>query len=301
MKHTHLALAALILAAPAAWAGNPNLVLNGDFSQTTNGAGNSTGLGEFIPTGGFNHESSLSVTSIADWNTINTSSNQGAPFLFVVDPTTLDTTGFLDSWDYGARHLWGTANGGNDPITAPPGGQTTALLMDGDYNITPIYQALSGLVVGQKYNVSFEWAAGQWSGFNGNTTENIEVGLGGVIKNSAGYVDPTTGRSEFQLGSHDFSGWMSYSANFVYGGNPTAMNYGLDYTGETFTAAADWLTFIAQGTPAGEPPTVLMTGLSVTQIPITSTVPEPMSWALMIVGVGGLGFVARRRRALVAA
>ena len=300
MKHINLALAAFMLAAPAAWAGNPNLVLNWDFSQTTNGAGNSTGLGEFIPTGGVNHDPSLSLTGIDDWNTILTG-NQGAPFLFVVDPTTLDTTGFLDSWDYGYRHLWGSHNGGNDVIAPAPTGQTTALLMDGDYNITPIYQALSGLVKGQKYNVSFEWAAGQWSQNTGKTTENIEVGLGGVIKNSAGYVNPVTGRSEFQLGSHDFSGWMSYSANFVYNGVDTLMNYGLDYTGETFDAMPNWLTFIAQGTPAGEPPTVLMTGLNVTQIPITSVVPEPASWAMMILGVGGLGFVARCRRALAMA
>jgi hypothetical protein len=63
----------------------------------------------------------------------------------------------------------------------------------------------------------------------------------------------------------------------------------------TFTADSDveTLTFLAFGTPGGEPPFSLLDNVSLT------AVPEPAAWAMMLAGfgaLGALGALARRRR-----
>jgi hypothetical protein len=286
-----------------------NLVSNGNFATTTGGV---NGYGQFVPDTSlpYKGKTSYAVTSIADWSTVQNSSNQNSPFLFVVDPTTLDTTGFYDSWDSSTPQLWGSANGGTGVITAPPNGAgPNALLMDADYNISPIYQAipLADLTVGDEYTISFEWAAGQWQGRYGDTTEGLEIGLGGHVQQVEA-INTKTGKNELSNPSLNFSGWMSYTGTFVYNGDDTTIGYAYDEGGQTFTAQPNWLTLIAEGSPSGYPPTVLISGISLVQAapgtPITpnpGALPEPASWALMIVGIGGLGALVRRRRAQAAA
>ena len=283
-----------------------NLVTNPNFV----GTGGVGGYGEFFPDQSVSaNKKPAYAVDIAGWNAPQTNAiNQNAPFLFSVDPTTIDTTGFYDSWDQGTRTLWGKANGGAEIgsgiAAGPPNGATSALLLDADYNITPIYQVIdpSKLTVGDKYTISFDYAIDQWAQNSGPTTEGIEIGLGGRVVQVAS-INPTTGVNGFSLASHTFEGWTPFSATFTYTGNPTTMTYGLDYGGETFTAAANWLTFIGEGSPQGLPPTILLTGVSLTQAPsdtpdyINPGVPEPATWALMMIGIGGLGAIARRRRA----
>jgi hypothetical protein len=50
------------------------------------------------------------------------------------------------------------------------------------------------------------------------------------------------------------------------------------------------LVFLAQGTPAGGPPVALLDGVTL------NAVPEPSTWAMVLVGIGGLGLAARSRR-----
>lgn len=285
-----------------------NLVQNPDFV----GTGGQGGYGEFYPDPavGSNNNPNYAV-SISSWNAPLDGDNASAPFLFAVNPADVITsTGFPDSWDNSHPSLWGPSNGGTlDAGTLlPSGGETTALLLDADYHITPIYQVipLADLTVGKKYTISFEYAAGQWSGRYGPTTEGLEIGLGGRVVQIAS-LDPTTGTNGKALASQHFSGWSSFSATFIYGGNPTNMSYGLDYGGLTFQAAANWLTFIGEGSPQGLPPTLMITGVGLTQAPdgtpvyLNPGVPEPAAWALTILGFSLLGGVARRRRASTAA
>ena len=75
------------------------------------------------------------------------------------------------------------------------------------------------------------------------------------------------------LAPKGFSGWRTASMNFVAGGSTQT------------------LSFLAQGTPNGLPPSLLLDNVS-----LTAAVPEPATWGMMIVGFGAMGATLRRRR-----
>jgi hypothetical protein len=300
-------IATLAAGLGVASSGNANLVTNPNFV----GAGGVGGYGEFYPdpSSPTNYNPGYAV-QIAGWNAPQDYGyNQGAPFLFAVNPTTIDTTGFPDSWDNNPSiTMWGSANGGTEVgsgiAAGPPNGASTALLLDADYHITPIYQVIdpSQLTVGQEYTVSFDYAFAQWFGRYGPTTEGLEIGLGGAVLQLES-LNPATGVNGFNNPSQTFNGWYTFTGSFYYNGNPTNMTFGVDYGGETFSAAANWLTFIGEGSPQGLPPSILITGVSLTEaVPgtppyVNPGVPEPAAWVMVLMGVGGLGGLARRRRA----
>jgi hypothetical protein len=59
----------------------------------------------------------------------------------------------------------------------------------------------------------------------------------------------------------------------------------------TATSTTETLSFLAVGSPAGDPPTVLLDAVSLT------AAPEPSTWGIMLAGMAGLaGFTAIRRR-----
>jgi hypothetical protein len=261
------------------------LIQNGDF-EATGGVG---GYGQVIPSNGTNKTPAYSV-NLPDWTSPVTSTNAGAPFVFVANPATLDTTGFPDSWDNGFRTLWGTNNGGNYAITAPPDAATSVLSMDGAYNSSPIYQVLSGLVVGDQYSLTLDWAATQWHENNGPTTDSVTVVLG-----NQAFTTPV-----YSLPSEGFSGWMVMTDTFTYSGGTDTVAYG-GAGGQTYTTLANTLTILTTGAPTGVPPGVLISGVSLIGPDTPSSVPEPASWAMMLFGVAAVGVAALRRRRAAAA
>lgn len=197
--------------------------------------------------------------TVADWSTA------GYNFVFAQGTADLPGTPSVFGNDF---MLWGAANGGNTALaTSHDGGNFIGA--DGAFQVDPIWQTIDGLVIGHTYQVNFEWAAAQQYGFTGGTTEAWIVNLGN---------DPMTRQATgiYSNASHSSSPWMQESFSF------------------TATSASEVLSFVAQGTPAGEPPFSLLDGVSMFD---TTTVPEPASAALIIGGLLAAGAATRRKRA----
>lgn len=248
------ALLTCVLTAAPVRADPINLVTNGDFETTT---GSTTGgqLGNNVNATGWTISS-------------------GYTFLFPsASAAASGVTG-----QYGTLSLWSSSNGGVATLTgSPTGGNFLAL--DGAFQQAPISQTLSGLTVGMSYAVSFSWAGAQQTGFTGSTTEAMAVLLGNSVIGVPGTFSYANvcGQTGVQctgiLGnvSKGFTGWQSSTFYFV------ASN-----TTQT-------LSFLAVGTPNGQPPFTLLDGISV-------TVPEPASVGFLASGMAVLLLLHRRKK-----
>ena len=167
---------------------------------------------------------------------------------------------------HGRLSMWSPATGANNGIGASPlGGNFIAA--DGAFEMAPVSQVVNGLVAGQKYNLTFYWAGAQQSGFNGVTTDQWKVSFGNETQSTAVRTNA----------NHGFIGWQQETFSF------------------TATSASQLLSFLAVGTPDGLPPFSLLDGVS-----MTSAVPEPETWGMLGLGLGLVGFAARRRKAKAA-
>jgi len=195
-------------------------------------------------------------TDATDWTT------NGYNFLFASG--TADTTGATGA--DGNLKLWGPGDGSANglPSSSPVGGNYVAA--DGAYEVGAITQTITGLIIGQKYTIGFWWAGAQQEGFSGANTEQWQVSLGSEEQSTA-IVDNA---------SHGFTGWVYQS--FYY----------------TAISTTEVLSFLAVGTPTGEPPFSLLAGVS-----MEPGVPEPGTLALMLGGfglMGGLGVLRSKRK-----
>ncbi|WP_293898736.1 PEPxxWA-CTERM sorting domain-containing protein [Phenylobacterium sp.] len=149
---------------------------------------------------------------------------------------------------------------------SPNGGNFVALDGDTDYS-GQVTQTIGGLTIGKSYDLTFDWAAGQLRNRAGDTTEKLAVTFGGQTFETETLAVP----------SGQFSGWKKGHFSFIA------------------TSASQALTFLSKGTPNGQPPIAALDGVS-----LTGSVPEPATWAMMLLGLGGAGAMLRRRRAAVA-
>ena len=149
---------------------------------------------------------------------------------------------------------------------SPDGGNFVGL--DGDSEATgAVSQTLTGLEIGKTYTLTFDWAAAQLANRSGDITEQLQVSFGGQT-----FLTPV-----LSVASGGFSGWKTATMFF------------------TPTSTTQTLKILSLGTPDGLPPIAALDGVSL-------TVPEPATWAMMLVGFGGIGAMIRRRRqTLVAA
>ncbi|MCP2007283.1 PEP-CTERM sorting domain-containing protein [Duganella violaceipulchra] len=224
------------------------------------GVANAAVPGELIVNGGFEVGNYGQIGYAG--HTVQGWTSTGYNFLF--GDTNADHGGVGGS--YGNLQLWGAGNGSANGLSASPAGGNF-IAADGAFQIAPVSQTVNGLVAGQQYNLSFYWAGAQQYGFSGATTEQWKVSLGGqtistAVKNNA---------------NHGFTGWQKETFTF------------------TATGASEVLSFLAVGTPAGVPPFSLLDGVS-----MTSAVPEPQTWGMLGLGLGLVGFAARRRKAKAA-
>lgn len=194
-------------------------------------------------------------------NATGWSSSASNAYNFLFASGTADSLTNSPIGQYGNLPLWGPNDGSANglPASSPDGGNFVGA--DGAFQVGAIQQTINGLTVGSQYVVGFYWAAAQQDNFYGPNTEQWQVSLGSETQSTAVYSNASQG----------FSGWMYQTFTF------------------TADATSDVLSFLAIGTPSGEPPFSLLDGVSM-------SAPEPASLALLGVGVVGLGGVLRRRR-----
>jgi PEP-CTERM motif len=236
-------LAGLAMAVAATSAHATQFVTNGSF-ETNGGTGQVT----------FN-------TTLNGWSV----PNQPGSYVFLFAPGTADTTEASSTFGLNDVGLWGPGNGVNNGLTptSPDGGYFLA--QDGAFQNSggPITQTLTGLIAGNSYTVSFEYAGAQQQGFRGATTEGWIVDLGGAAAQSTIILNNA---------DQGFTGWQSVSMTFTADGT------------------SDVLSFLAVGTPSStQPPFSLLDGVSVTETP------EPGSLALLATGLCGVGGMLRKR------
>jgi hypothetical protein len=205
-------------------------------------------------------------TTVAGWSVPSANTFNSYTFVFNAggggsSGTTADNGGA--NGQYGNVQLWGPGNGGgaNGLTLSPDGG--AFLASDGPFQPGAITQKITGLVTGQQYNLFFDYAAAQQAGFDGPTTSGWNVSIGGTPIDSVS-------KSILDKG---FSGWFGSQVAF------------------TASGPSEVLSFMATGLPSSSvPPFALLDGVSITPVP------EPATWALMLVGVGALGAGLRMRR-----
>jgi hypothetical protein len=267
-----------------------NLLVNGDFESVTMTNGNaqhSTIFGTF----------QTNLPTLTGWTT------SGYNFVMMNNPTYLQNNGgpktltgaddFFDGAYTTANPantrllLWGpdgygTASTANGLTNSPTGGNFLAA--DGAYWNRPISQVVNNLEVGKTYQLTFWWAAAQQYSFNGATTEGWKVCFG-----TCTYTFPANVADAYSTFDNIPSSQLVSTANRSnpnHGFQPWQFEY---YT-FTATSSSMTLSLLAYGTPLGQPPFSLIDGVSL------QAVPEPTTWAMMLIGFGLVGSAMRTRK-----
>ena len=250
-KMTMLVMPALALILTAP-AAAPAGLINGSFEQFSGG---SNGVASQLGTS----------TSGTGYSVLNGWTLGSGTYGFLMAPGSADTTGSYSPQYSNTFKIWGSKDGGLNTIAAssPDGGNFLALDGGSDYRGAGISQTLTGLTVGKQYAVSFDWAGAQQYGYTGDTYEGFQVNFG---SQAAQYT------SAAHNASMGYTDWAKTSMVF------------------TADATSDTLTFLALGTPGGEPPIVMLDGVSF------NAVPEPASLALVGCGLAGVTAFGRIRR-----
>jgi hypothetical protein len=166
----------------------------------------------------------------------------------------------------------------------PPGGNF--IQADGNPTFeTSFNQVINGLTVGTDYSLSFWQAAGQQQGFSGATTEQWKVFLGtGSFSVNCGN-NPCTVSTTGDMTEND-TAIMNTPSQGVSPWELVSMNF-------MATASSETLSFLAwgdNGNTTNLPPTVFLAGVN-----SPSLIPEPSTWAMMVLGFFGMAFVGRRK------
>jgi hypothetical protein len=141
---------------------------------------------------------------------------------------------------------------------------------------TYLMQTITGLTPGKTYTLSFLQASG--SNYAGDTdSAQWDVGFGGAIDVLGGdwaFTAPATHKLSALMTNSSSDGTSSWQSQAM-----------------TFTASStdELLSFFATGN--GAPPFALLANVS-----LTPAVPEPSTWAMMLLGIGAIGASMRRRR-----
>lgn len=224
-----------------------NLVTNGSFDTSTYTA---------------NHEFDTSFNSqgVSGWT--------GTGYSIYFFAGTQTTTSAISQWT-STLEMLDTAS----TKLSPNGGNFVALDADPSIGST-IFTSVGGLTVGQRYTLSFFWAASELQSRTGATNEQIQA----QITNGA-TVDLNYLSASVNTASQGFTidpatnNWFKVTLTFAA------------------SSATETLTFLGKSTSTGLPPMVLIDGVQI------NAVPEPTT--LTMLGLGSaliLGAAVRRKR-----
>ena len=234
----------------------PNLIVDGTFSALSAGQTlNATNSGIFLCANG-NGVGNTCTSHLADWS--GTCSGHGCT------GTNSPSSILYEDATHGVYfNKWNGGNGLAGSLAAPPsGGNVVALDGDTQYTST-LFQTITGLTAGDRFQLTFYEAAAQQSGSSGITTDMAKVTFGSSVQ----YGPLLTDQSQSVVP------WAVVTLDFIA------------------TSTSEVLTFLDIGTPGNQPPVLLLAGLSLTDIP------EPASLVLFCGGLVGLFAVRRRTRA----
>lgn len=256
-KPITLGVAAMLLtgAVGVAYA-SPNLVNNGDFSATSPSQTAPRQFSNSSGTCGISGNNNWGGQFVSSWN-----ADQGYAVWYPSASAASGTQACTQFGNTGHQYLPTT-------VTSAPTGTATFIGLDGEPSWrAQVSQTIGGLTTGDQYTVSFWWASTQEMSRQGETTEQIQVSLGGQSFLTGINTIPT----------HGWSDWQQASFTFTYDG------------------ANSLLSFLSIGTPGGFPPFALLSDVS-----LTHNVPEPPELALFGMGLLGLGLltIVARQRAL---
>ncbi len=275
-----LAICSLLFALVWARNADADLILDGTFSTLTSSTTTQYTFGQW---GNNSGSATGSVITIADWDTAGynfvytaATASSGTQASGANSGRAHEAPGQSNVGGYGNTYLFGsgdgTANSGNGGLKSFATSLFTGNFIgaDGAYEQGAITQTITGLQVGHAYALTFYWGGAQQEGatFTSATSEYWTVSLGGQSQ--------TTGT--VNVNNKDFSGWIKQTFNY------------------TATSTSETLSFLAGGTPTGQPPFALLGGVSL------NPVPEPASWTYFA-ALGAVTIcvtVSRRRRAACA-
>lgn len=240
--------AGMFTTAPASATIDPmrQFIVNGDFEQTTKG------LGQLRRN-----------TEVVGW-TSQRDENNNYGYTYVLNSSTASSSG---SPGEAKLRLWGPGKGANNGLSASPTGGNF-IGADGAYHVGKLTQTITGLIIGQSYQLSFNFAGAQEYGYHGPSTDGWQFG----------FLDQNIDQQTPMLNNvnHGFTGWQKQTFNFVA------------------TKASDTLYFLAMGTPAGQPPFSLLDSVSLTG-PYVTAAPDVSTWMTLVLGFGLIGSTLRTR------
>jgi hypothetical protein len=253
MRLKSVLLSLATLAALSAGAAHASLIVNGNFEQTTNGTNK-----ELSAPGA---AAASNRTTLVGWNSVNPSNASDGGYNFVMNTAMASSSLGLSLY---------TANNG---FTASPGGGNF-FASDPAYGPGILYQNVSGLVAGNLYTLTFNYALAQQTGYTGANSDYWTVGLG------TDFNAPTQNTNVLSINGGGFSGWQTATMTF------------------TATAATEMLGFFARTSSPGAPPFMLLDNVSfdAKAVAAANAVPEPATLSLLLGGLGVVGLLARRRR-----
>jgi hypothetical protein len=223
--------------------------------------------GSFETNGGigqFNGPVAGTSTTATGWTVTGTNAGGSGTtgYAFIFDNTTGFTTGSPGEFGNVALYAGTPTDEGNFFYGA-----------DAIFHPSVLSQTITGLTPGATYQLTFDWAVGQQQGFTGATTDHFSVTFGSQTQDTATVTNPSGG----------FTGWFAETMEFVA------------------SSTAQTLSFIAIGTCVTNPDACVPTAPSappfalLDSVSLAAAVPESSTWAMMLLGLAGLGYASFRR------